>query len=255
MLKEILISFRSFYRAHTFIRRHGLWRWIVIPGIVYLLFFIVGAWFYIQSANRFVQYIFVEIGVRHWLEGHGQGLIRFLFLFGQIVLQLVLLLFYFSWFKYFFLIVGSPVFAYLSEKTESILLNNEYPFSFSRLLSDAWRGIRISVRNAFWQTLFTIFLLLLAFIPLIGWIAPLISLMVECYYLGFAMLDYTNERRGYGVARSFEYINRHKGLAIGNGIAFYLLLLIPVAGWVVAPGYAVVAATVSMNEQAVADEF
>ena len=64
----------------------------------------------------------------------------------------------------------------------------------------------------------------------------------------FSMLDYTNERRGFGVVRSIEYINKRKGLAIGNGMVFYMLLGIPLLGWVVAPGYAVVAATLSMHE-------
>lgn len=248
MLKEIIISIRAYYKAHQFIRKHRLWKWIIIPGIFYLLLFVVGIYFYLNTSYRVVQFLFTEIGIKKWLEAHNGSVINFLFLFGQVVLQLVMLLFYFSWFKYFFLIIGSPVFAYLSEKTELILLKKDFPFSFRRLLSDAWRGIRISIRNAFWQTLSTLFIFLLAVIPVAGWIAPLLALSIECYYLGFSMLDYTNERRGLGVVRSIEYINKRKGLAIGNGMVFYMVLAIPLLGWVVAPGYAVVAATLSMQE-------
>jgi CysZ protein len=67
--------------------------------------------------------------------------------------------------------------------------------------------------------------------------------------MGFSMLDYTNERKGLSSAESIHFINRHKGLAIGNGMVFYCMHLIPVVGWILAPGYAVIAATLSMQEK------
>ena len=63
------------------------------------------------------------------------------------------------------------------------------------------------------------------------------------------MLDYTNERKGLSSAKSIEYVTLHKGLAIGNGIIFYLMHALPVIGWIFAPGYAVIAATLSMQEE------
>lgn len=247
MLREIIIAVRSYYKAHLFIQRHRLWKWIIIPGVIYMVLFLVGFYFFMGTSAEVVDFLFEKVGVKSWLESHNQSLVKFLFLFGQIMLQLVLLLLYFSWFKYFFLIVGAPVFAFLSEKTESILLKKDYPFILSKFLKDVWRGIRIAFRNLFWQTLFTISVLLLSLIPVAGWIAPLLSLAIECYYLGFSMLDYTSERRGYSVPDSIDFINKHKGLALGNGILFYLLLAVPVIGWVIAPGYAVVAATLSLQ--------
>jgi CysZ protein len=69
--------------------------------------------------------------------------------------------------------------------------------------------------------------------------------LIECYYLGFSMLDYSCERNKLSTAESIAFIGRHKGLAIGNGIVFYLMHLIVVVGWLLAPSYAVVAATIS----------
>src|SRR5690606_25151495 len=119
-------------------------------------------------------------------------------------------------------IVGSPVFAYLSEKTESILEGRDFPFSFKQLLKDIIRGIRLALRNLLWQTVYTVSILILSFIPIIGWISPLISLFVECYYYGFSMVDYSCERRRLSPAESIRFIGEHKGLAIGNGLLFYL---------------------------------
>jgi len=60
------------------------------------------------------------------------------------------------------------------------------------------------------------------------------------------MLDYSMERHKKTAAESIYYIGHHKGLAIGNGIVFFLMHLLPFVGWVLAPAYAVVAATLSI---------
>ena len=118
-----------------------------------------------------------------------------------------------------------------------------------QFLADIGRGIKIALRNTLWQTVYTISILILALIPVFGWITPLLALFIECYYFGFSMLDYTNERKGLSSAKSIEFINLHKGLAIGNGMIFYLMHALPVIGWIFAPGYAVIAATLSMQEE------
>ena len=148
-------------------------------------------------------------------------------------------------FKYLFLIVGSPLFAYLSEKTEAIMEGRDFPVSFSQLLKDIVRGVKLALRNTLWQTIYTLSILILSFIPLVGWFTPLIALIIECYFLGFAMLDYSCERNKLSVTQSIEFISKHKGLAIGNGIVFYLMHTVIFVGWIFAPSYAVIAATIS----------
>ena len=165
-----------------------------------------------------------------------------------LVLRIVIVLFYFSLFKYIFLIIGSPVFAYLSEKTESILEGKDFPFNLKQLLRDVLRGVRMAVRNTLWQTLYVVSLLFLSLIPLVGWITPVIALFVECYYYGSSMLDYSLERHKLSYAQSINYIGRHRGLAVGNGLIFYLMHGFVIIGWVLAPAYAVVAATLSLHK-------
>ncbi|HUR10622.1 MAG TPA: EI24 domain-containing protein [Flavitalea sp.] len=249
MLKEIVIAFQSYFRAHHFIRKHRLWKWIIIPGVLYMLLFIAGMYFFILSSNAAVSYITDRIGVEKWLDSQHSVVLSFLFLMGEIMVRLILVFFYFSLFKYLFLIIGSPLFAYLSEKTESIIEGKDYPFSLKQFLSDIARGIRLALRNSLWQTVYTVSILILSFFPVIGWITPVIMLFVECYYYGFSMLDYSCERHKLSPAASIEYIGKHKGLAIGNGIIFYLMHLVPFLGWVLAPAYAVVAATISLYHQ------
>ena len=246
MLKEIIIAIQSYFEAHQFIRTHRLWKWILIPGIVYTILFIIGMYFFWHSTNDAVTWISSKLGVETWLKQQRSGLLHFIFIMSELIIRILLMLFYFSLFKYLFLIIGSPVFAYLSERTESILEGHDFPFSMRQLLQDAWRGVQVAVRNTLWQTVYIVALLLLSFVPVAGWIVPMISLFVECYYYGFSMLDYSCERHRLSPSESIAFIGKHKGLAIGNGMVFYLMHLFPFIGWVLAPAYAVVAATISL---------
>ncbi len=246
MLKEIIVSIQAYSQTHRFIIKHRLWKWILIPGLIYAILFFAGIVFFLKSSTAAIDFMLLETGVKEWMQKIQNSWLSFFLIFGQIILQLVLLLFYFSLFKYLFLIIGSPVFAYLSEKTESIMEGKEFPFSFTQLLKDIGRGIKVAFRNMLWQTVYTISILILSFIPVVGWITPLIALLVECYYLGFSMLDYSCERNKLSASQSIAFIGKHRGLAIGNGLIFYLMHMVPLFGWVMAPSYAVIAATLSL---------
>lgn len=248
MLKEIIIAIQAYFDAHQFIRAHKLWKWILIPGIVYALLFSVGMYFFWHSTNDAVSWITQSMGVEHWLKQQRSGLLTFLFVMAELIIRIVLMLFYFSLFKYLILIIGSPLFAYLSEKTEGILEGKPVPFSLGQLAKDAWRGVQVAVRNTAWQTVYIVALLLLSFVPVVGWIAPMIALFVECYYYGFSMLDYSCERAQLPPAQSIRFISLHRGLALGNGLLFYTMHIVPVVGWVLAPAYAIVAATLSLHK-------
>ena len=249
MLKEIVIAIQSYYKAHYFISKHSLWKWIIIPGLLYAVLFVIGIYFFWRSADGAISYLSELFGIDKWLHRQQSSVLSFLFILAGIVVRLILVFFYFSLFKYIFLIIGSPLFAYLSERTEAIIEGREFPFTFKDLLKDAARGIRLALRNALWQTVYSVSIILLSLFPIIGWITPLISLFVECYYYGFSMLDYSCERHKLSPSASIEFISKRKGLAIGNGLVFYLMHALPIIGWVLAPAYAVVAATISLYHQ------
>jgi CysZ protein len=247
LLKEIVIAIQSYIDAHRFIMKHRLWKWIIIPGILYTLLFIAGMYVFWNSASDAEAFLRKSSGLEDWLRKQRSEWLNFLFLMISLMLRLVMLLFYFSLFKYLFLIIGSPLFAYLSEKTAAIVEGKDFPFSFKQLAKDSWRGIRLAFRNALWQSVYTFFLFLLSLIPLVGWITPLILLFLECYYYGFSMMDYSCEWNRLSPSASIQFIGRHKGLAIGNGLIFYLMHGVLVVGWILAPAYAVVAATLSLH--------
>jgi CysZ protein len=248
MLKEIIISIQSFFEAHRFIIKHKLWKWILIPGLLYCLLFLAGMYFFGKTSTQATAFVLQKSGLKAWVDSMQESWLNWLVIVGQFFIIIILFLFYFSFFKFIFLIIGSPVFAYLSEKTESILEGKDFPFSFPQFLKDIVRGIRIAARNLLWQSVYVFSILILSFIPLVGWVAPLIALITECYYFGFSMLDYSSERNKLSTSASIAFIGNHKGLAIGNGLVFYGMHLLPFIGWLLAPSYAVIAATLSLHK-------
>lgn len=243
----MIIGIQAYFQAHRFIQKHKLWKWILIPGIIYTTLFIVGMYFFGQTSSNFIEWMSYKSGLSQWLTRFDSGVLSFLFAFGTLLLWLILMLFYFSLFKYIFLIVGAPLFAYLSERTEAIIEGKDFPFSFAQLFKDMKRGILIALRNSLWQTVYTLSILLLSLVPIAGWLTPILALLVECYYYGFSMLDYSMERHKRTPAESIYFIGNHKGLAIGNGLVFYLMHMLPIVGWILAPAYSVVAATLSIH--------
>ena len=244
MLKEIVIAVQSWDEARLFIKKHGLFRWIIIPGIIYTLLFILGMFFFWSSANDVISWISSRLQIETWLQKERSEWLSFLFVMTGMMLRLILVLFYFSFFKYLILIIGSPVFAYLSEKTEAMLEGKEHHFNWGDLKKDCLRSSKLALRNCGWQTVYLIALIFLSAIPVAGWIVPVIALLMECYYFGFSMLDYSFARAGFTPAQSISFIGRHKGLAIGNGLLFYFMHIIII----LAPAYAIIAGTLSVHK-------
>ena len=176
-----------------------------------MILFLFGMYIFWHSSNIVVSYISGSLGIDKWVHRQDSDLLSFLFLMGEMMVRLILIFFYFSLFKYLFLIIGSPVFAYLSEKTESIIENRDFPFSFRQLMKDIARGIRLALRNTLWQSVFTVSILILSFFPVVGWVTPVIMLFVECYYYGFSMLDYSCERHKLSPSESINTLRVIKG--------------------------------------------
>src|SRR5205085_7169281 len=89
MLKEIIIAIQSYLQAHRFIVKHRLWKWILIPGIIYTLLFLAGFYFYWVSVNSLIEFVTLKSGVKSWLDKMQDSWLCYLFLVGQFFILLV----------------------------------------------------------------------------------------------------------------------------------------------------------------------
>lgn len=238
MLKGIIAGFGSYFSVLSFINKHRLYSYFLISGIIslclgglifttsYLLSDDLGAiLFKLYPFERWSDYV---LKILNFTAG---GMVA--------VLGLVL-------YKYLLLICVSPFMGPLSAKVEQILTgkSTEIKFSLKQTSYEIIRGARIALRNVLRELGLTILLLILGLIPIFTvFVTPFIFL-IQSYYAGFGNLDYYLERRA-NIKQSVVYVKNHRGMAIGNGAGFLLLLLIPIIGLFLAPVMSTIAATKS----------
>ncbi len=240
---DINFAFNSFIEAHRFIVKHRMFKYILAIGFFFMLLFIA----YLSGAWGLMELGFDRIEnwdtLRRYKENYSW--LKWPIMILQYTLQVIVILLLTFIYKYIVLIVGSPLFAYLSEKTEEIANGTQVPFSLKQLISDVGRGVRLALRNLVKQTGYTGIFTLASFLPIVGFLAPWFIARQDWYYYGFSMLDYSCERHKMGAKESVQFMKRHHVLATINGLVFYALMLIPILGAFIAPCYCSISATLA----------
>lgn len=172
-----------------------------------------------------------------WFEKAGQWI-------GYILISLLAIIL----FRYIVMMFLAPVLSPLSARVERHYRPaNDAGWSVRQISAEIIRAIRLNIRNLVKELFFTFLLILLGFVPIIGWIAGFLILILQSYYSGFQNMDFTLERH-FNMRDSIRFVRANRGLAIGNGLVFIFMLMIPVLGLLVAPTLAVIAATIGVME-------
>ena len=235
MLKNILLGIKAYFGAFSLISKLKLWKYLVIPMIIsFVTAIIIGFSAYGLSDNigNFISKIWA------WEWGKETFTTIGTFIGGLVVIVIGLILY-----KHIIMALSAPFMSPVSEKIEKHLVgHSNYDHRTTSFLQQLSRGIRINVRNLFMELLLTIPILLLGLIPIIGIISTVLLFLVQAYYAGFGNMDYTLERY-FKYKESIQFVKKHKGLAVGNGIVFMLFLLIPVIGVILVLPLSVTAAS------------
>ncbi|HLG03710.1 MAG TPA: EI24 domain-containing protein [Bacteroidia bacterium] len=243
----------SHLRAFEFIARHKLWAYFLYPAILATLLTAGGFWSAFGLGNyladRITDQLPEEISSGYeWMNTIVNWILWIVKLAAGFILWLFIFLLFMKYIRYFVLIFCSPVMALLSERVDEIVSGKIFPFQFGRFLKDVLRGIFVTFRNIFLETMITIGLLIIGWIPVFGWITVPLLWLAGWYFLGFSMMDYTYERRKWGIAQGAIFTRRRKGIAMGNGMIFSFILVIPFVGLILAPVLSVVAGTLATLE-------
>ncbi len=241
MFKQFRLALGSYLVAHRFIFKHKIWAYIIIPTLINIL--LISLIFY--GAFRLNDTL--KPIIESWFS-KDQGTLSTITSYTiQALVNVILFFLYLLTYKNLVLIILSPFLAILSEKVDALYTDRDFPFNGKQLLLDVWRGVKISIRNtAIELTLIVLCFVAGLFVPLIGIAIPVVIFLIESFYFGFSMIDYTNERKKLSFTESKLYIRQNKPLAYGIGIVFYLMFLIPIIGWIFAPLYGIVAGTLAV---------
>jgi CysZ protein len=251
LLTDIKASWQAYPRALKFISEHHLAKFFIVPFILNLVLFFGGMSLIGLAVDWLKTIVFEQmdswLGELAWIA----MLKKVVYVFLWIVFKLIYFLLFAFFGGFIVLMVMSPVLAYLSEKTESIVSGTNFPFHIDQLVRDTFRGIVLALRNMCIELFYIVALFIVGFLPVVNLVIPFVLFGISAYFYGFSFMDYTNERRKRSVQESVHFMRRHKGAAIGNGLVFCLVLIIPYVGVFLAGFIAivsVVAGTLTMLE-------
>ena len=242
----------GFLRAFPFALEHGLWWAFVVPAILWVAltygFFVAME----GPVDRFTEWVSLRFsipvdpsadgwagtwnGIKAVLNGARELLVGAL-----LKLAIAYLLFTFN--KYIVLILLSPLLAYVSERTATILTGVDHP------VKDVWRGVLIALRNGTLELLIILATWMASImVPIIAPFTFVFLFLVSAYFYGFSMFDYVFERRRMQVGASVRAVNDRMGMVLANGALFSLLMKIPFVGMCLAPPMAAIGAVLAVEK-------
>ena len=251
--QQIKIGLKGYSKAWELIFKRGFAKFLLFPLALNIIIFWLGTSYIFDLAEVSRDFLIDKIalqGADFWGAGFLRGTVSGLI--SALMYAMFFIIFVYTG-GYIIVIILSPVFSVISEKTEKLLIESkvDYPFDLKQLLRDVLRGITLAVRNILIETLIMLLVFIISFIPVIGWFGAFFMFFVSAFFFGFSYMDYTNERHKRSVKESVRYIRRYKWVAITNGGIFSVALIVPYCGVAISAFVAilsVIAGTVSMLE-------
>ena len=234
MVQDILKGIQAYFGAFQLIFKLKLWSYFIIPILISFITAIVIIVFSYVLSDNLGNYI-----ADFWKWEFGKQTFEMVstFLSGVLIIVIGLLMY-----KHIIMAFSAPFMSPVSEKIEEYLTGIKSQHIVNSFQQQLLRSIKLTVRNLIREILVTIPILLLSIIPVIGIFFTFLLFIVQAYYAGFGNMDYTLERY-FSYKESVKFVNKNKGVAIGNGIVFILFLVIPVIGVILVLPLSVTAAT------------
>lgn len=138
--------------------------------------------------------------------------------------------------KYIMLILLEVVIFHFARRTIEVLTKKSQPITFDDFFRAQIRMLKVSVRSWVMESIAVV--LIKAFFDFFHageFLQPVLVYGVQCYFVGFAIVDNFNEQYHLTIKESAKYTQHYAGVAIAVGLALKVLFYIPVAGAVLAP--------------------
>jgi len=234
MIKDFIASIKAYFKAIKLIKELGLIKYFLIPaglGLLLGIIFISTAYGLSDNIGEFI--------AKYWKFEFGKGVIQSISNFiGGISVILIGIILY----KHILMALSAPFMTPLSEKVEKHLTGNIRKEN-GKAIYQLIRSIKLNTKNLIMELVITIPLMILSFIPVIGIFFMLLSFYYQAYFAGIGNMDYTLERH-LNYKESALFYKKYKGVAVGNGTVFTLLLFIPFVGIILSLPISTVAATI-----------
>ena len=230
MIKRLVFGLSCIPSAAKVLSEARLWGWILAPGILVSLLIpviITVSWFYFGDYAIWLHQVLPEWAQMAWLSTilaaltWGAAALFAYFLGSQIILA-----------------IYAPLFGQLSERIEAHLGGTSgKTFTFKDFFVDIGRALVVLGLSLGKWMLWLFVAFLISWVPVVGAVASAVLFFsINAYFSALGSIDPCLERRSVSVRETFNYGRRERLGLVGLGSAYQLLLFIPIAGWVIAPG-------------------
>ncbi len=238
MIHDLLTAIKAYPKAFRLVRKLNLWKYFLVPAFISFglaILLSISIYFFSSDVGYFLLY-FYPFSFGKETMASASVIAGGLVIFG---IGLVL-------YKHVVMAFSAPFMSTISEKVEEYMTGVDCTLlSMSESLV---RGIRINLRNLFFELCIVIPCSLLSTIPFIGMVFTVLSFLTQAYYAGFGNMDYTLERH-LKYHNSIGFVRQNHPIAIGNGTLYMLALLVPFAGILFILPISTIAATISTVEK------
>jgi CysZ protein len=254
---QFISALSSCMEASSILFSKGFKRYMFLPLLVWVIIWAITIYGIFLVATDLADQVTTLLNAERWADRFpwfkdaGPYIFTTLTVIIKILIHLLLWMVSKTLIKYVVLILLSPLFALLSEKADTHLTGNDFPFSGLQLAKDIVRGVLISLRNMFFEYLIIIVCFIGSFLfpPLIVVTVPF-SFLASWFFTGFTLLDYNCERYRFTLRESVRFMKENKGLVCGIGCVYSVLLALPLAvgsviGMMLGPGIATIGATIA----------
>jgi len=233
MIAKFFSGLVAYIRALSFVAKPGFGKYFIYSGLIGLLLF--GAAIYIVSLiTPVLSGLTASIIPWNipWLS-QVTGWVSYLFSGAAFLFV----------FKYLMLIMTSPLMSALSEKVEKEVTGEDQSRSIIiNIIPDLIRSLRVNMRNITRELFFLAILFLLSFVPIIGVATTILGFLVQGFYAGWGNADFWAERH-FDYRDTVRFMKNERGMLLGNGLVYILLISIPVLGVFLGPPLATIAIT------------
>ncbi|MEL6923937.1 MAG: EI24 domain-containing protein [Bacteroidota bacterium] len=238
--RDFTTTIQNYRDVLPFIRKHQLWKGLGHYGWAINLMIIVGALLGLKLFDFFSDWY-------SQLSAEGLSIAAM----GSMMSNLAsegYELFVMGGFKYVILIVLEIVIFHFARITHEKLSGEKADASLRSFVHAQVRMIKVTFYCFVMETVFSAIAkgLLGAFD--MGFFEYFLILLIQCYFMGFAVIDNYNEIYKLSIKESARYTRIYSGVALGIGFVFYVLMLLPVLGTVLAPLLGAVVATITMYQ-------
>lgn len=128
------------------------------------------------------------------------------------------------------LVVLSPLLSHVADRVWASLGNRVPRDTAAAVVRSVARGAFVAVKYACFQVLALLVVLLIGFLPVVGFVAPFLALLVNAFFYGATFSDYAMERAGLSAGRAVDFAMRNRAAIVGVGLPFAVAMLIPFLG-------------------------